>query len=100
MIGLSINEIIPNSIKKFHDDVLLNFLKGYSTRLSKKDPYIQFYAYNKEFNLQEVKISYNFIMNSFQDFQLSGVMQKIDKEEKIILTDYYGNLEGWTSKIN
>ena len=39
-------------------------------------------------------------MNSFEDFQLSGVMQKIDKEEKIIITDYYGNLEGWSAKIN
>ena len=38
-------------------------------------------------------------MNYFEDFQLSGVMQRIDSDEAIILTDYYGNLEGWTSKV-
>lgn len=60
--------------------------------MAKKKPYIQFYAYSKDFNLQEVHISYNFIMNYFEDFQLSGVMKRMDSDDKIILTDYYGNL--------
>ena len=38
-------------------------------------------------------------MNNFEGFELSGSFKKIDSDEEVILTDQYGNLEGWTSKI-
>ena len=31
-------------------------------------------------------------MNYFDDFQLSGVVKKVESEDKAIITDYFGNL--------
>jgi hypothetical protein len=39
-------------------------------------------------------------MNYFENFQLSGAFRKIDSNEVVILTDYYGNLNGWTQSAS
>ncbi len=66
----------------------------------RSDPKIQFYAYNKNFHLQECCIRYNFVMSYFSSFELSGVARKIEEENKhVILTNEDGVLEGWTEGL-
>jgi hypothetical protein len=52
LLGLSINEIIPFSIKPHHDSRILNFLEHYSSKPLRKETSLQFYAYNQDFHLQ------------------------------------------------
>lgn len=59
---------MPFSIRPFHNEVLINFLRKYSKKLFKVDPSIKFLAYNKQFHLQEVVINYYFNMNDFENF--------------------------------
>lgn len=66
----------------------------------RSDPKIQYYSYNKDFHLQEVVVRYNFVMSYFSQFYLSGVFRKVQEENKnVILTDKYGNIEGWTKEL-
>ena len=77
LLGRSINEIIPFTIQPFHDEILIKFAQKYSKKTMRSDPKIQFYAYNKDFHLQECIIRYNFVMSYFSSFELSGVCRKI-----------------------
>ncbi len=52
LIGLSINEIIPFSIKPHHEENLIRFIEHYSKKSMRSDPKIQFFAYNSSFHLQ------------------------------------------------
>lgn len=65
LLGLSINELMPFSIRPHHDDIIINFLKKCSTKVFRSDPYIKFLAYRKEFHLEECVINYSFNMNDF-----------------------------------
>jgi|LakMenEpi03Aug12_release.lakeMendotaPanAssembly.Ray.scaffolds.fasta_scaffold1507095_1 hypothetical protein len=38
-------------------------------------------------------------MTDFQTFLMAGVIEKIESEANVILTDQWGFLEGWTRKI-
>jgi hypothetical protein len=99
LVGLSINELMPFTIRPFHNEVLVNFLRKYSKKIFKSDPYIKFLAYNKKFHLQEVVINYYFNMNDFENFELSGLFRQVTTNKSVILCDAYGNLEGWTADI-
>jgi PAS domain S-box-containing protein len=79
LLGKSINEIIPFTIQPFHDDILIKFVERYSKKTMRSDPKIQFFAYNKNFHLQECAIRYNFVMSYFETFQLSGVCRKVEE---------------------
>ena len=83
--GLSINEIIPLSIKPFHDEHLTIFTKTVSSKQPKKNNNIRFFCYNSDFNLQEINVSYNWVMNDFSAFRLAGIMEKIQSDQHVIL---------------
>lgn len=38
-------------------------------------------------------------MNDFSSFYMAGVIERVESEAHVILTDEYGNLEGWTKRI-
>jgi hypothetical protein len=99
LIGLSINEIIPFSIKPHHDASLLNFIERYSYKDSYRNLDFQFYAYNSDFHLQEVRVHYSWVMTNFHSFHMAGVIERVDSDANVILTDEFGYLEGWTRKI-
>jgi hypothetical protein len=99
LIGLSINEIIPFSIKPHHDAALLNFIENYTGRDSYRTLDFQFYAYNSDFHLQEVRVHYSWVMTDFHSFLMAGVIERVDSDANVILTDEFGFLEGWTRKI-
>ena len=63
LLGKNINEIIPFTIQPYHDDHLIRFSQTYSKKTMRGDPKIIFYAYNKDFHLQECLIRYNFVMS-------------------------------------
>lgn len=78
LIGKSINEIIPFTIQPFHDQILMQFAQKYSKKTMRSDPRVQFFAYTKNFHLQECVVRYYFVMSYFSSFQLCGVIRKID----------------------
>jgi light-regulated signal transduction histidine kinase (bacteriophytochrome) len=47
LLGLSINEIIPFSVKSYHDESLLNFIEHYSNKGKRHSHTLDFYAYNR-----------------------------------------------------
>ena len=46
-----------------------------------------------------MKIHYNWVMTDFHSFHMAGVIERIDSDANVILTDSRGYLEGWTRKI-
>ena len=74
LLGLSINEIIPFSVKKYHDENLLDFIDRYSVKEAKKNPMLNFFAYNSDFHLQEINIRYSWVMNDFSSFYMAGIL--------------------------
>lgn len=87
LLGLSINEIIPFSVKNYHDENLLEFIERYSNSEAKKNSTLNFYAYNSEFHLQEVIVRYSWVMNDFSSFYMAGIVERIDSNAHVILTD-------------
>lgn len=59
-----------------HDNILINFVSKFDFKQAKNDPSVTFYAYDKNFHLQKVSVRYNFVMNHFEGFELSGIMRK------------------------
>jgi hypothetical protein len=53
---------------------------------------LQFYAYNSDFHLQEIIISYSWIMTGFESFYMAGLLERVESEYGVILTDQYGFL--------
>lgn len=100
LIGLNINELMPFSLRAQHNEVILNFIKKYSKKTFKSDPFVKFFAYNKNFNLQEVQVNYYFNMLDFSNFELSGLFKRVsNSHHTVVITDTIGNIEGWTEDL-
>jgi hypothetical protein len=87
LIGVSINEIMPFSLREFHEQHLTSFVKSYSKHVAGSPPTVLFYAYNSKFNLERLKLSYSFVMDYFNGFQLCGITRKLTLNYNVILTD-------------
>ena len=85
-------------MRPHHDINLLERIEKYDNKFKNKS-HIQFYAYNSKFHLQEILVRYNWIMSNFNEFKMAGVFERVHNDSHVILTDEFGYLEGWTSKI-
>lgn len=59
----------------------------YSDKQKDKHFDLHFYAYNSHFHLQEVRIQLSWVMNDFHSFQMAGIIEKIESDVNVILTD-------------
>jgi hypothetical protein len=51
----------------------LNYIGG----VKQQSGVLQFYAYNSDFHLQEVVISYSWIMTDFDTFYMAGLLERV-----------------------
>ena len=98
LLGISINEILPEGLRKYHDSMLNRFVETYSGG-TKREVGIRFYAIAKGLHLVEVEVHFHWVLTDFEAFHLAGVVERVDSDTEVILTDDQGCLQGWTKRI-
>jgi hypothetical protein len=86
-------------MKAYHIQHVSNFIDSYDKVRALNSRNVLFYINNNNYELQKVDVKYNFVMGSFNMFQMCGIINKVELDGDVIILNKIGNIQGFTKKI-
>lgn len=97
--GIHIDTLLLHSMKDFHIANMSKFINSYDIIQALNPRSVDFYINTNKYELIPINVGYNLVMSSFNMFQMCGIIYKKIIDEDIIILNYCGNIQGFTSRI-